>query len=131
MGKKIKIFSNGKEIFYRSKNTIILPKKIFQSDQIFSFNNKLLHPEDKLIRKPIIHWVEEIHESLKDINSLTSLIDRIEKVAMVFNHATYIMAIIGDFKMRIDFVMQQYHFLIIFLIILVMLNIYFIVFSLG
>lgn len=98
MGKKIKVLSNGKEFFYRSKSTIILPKKIFQSDQVLSFNNKILHPEDKLARKPIAVWIEEINELLIEINSLNELIDQVEKIALVYNHSTYIMTAVGDFE---------------------------------
>lgn len=98
MAEKIKVLSNGKEIFYRSKSTIVLPKKISQTEQLLSFNNKILHPEDKLARKPIISWVEDINTSLKAINTLKDLIEEAEKIALIYNQSTYIMAVVGDFK---------------------------------
>lgn len=98
MTKKLKVFSDGKKVYYRSKNRIDFTKDLLQSNRVCKFNNKILHPEDKLARKPLIEWIEEINLSLRVISSKENLIEQIEKVAIIYNQATYIMAAAGDFR---------------------------------
>lgn len=65
-------------------------------EKILDFNNKILHPEEKLARQPIRTWIRNINVLIKSFNK-KNLISNIENIALIFNQSTYIMAAIGDF----------------------------------
>ena len=97
------LFSYGKEFYYRREHPLTLPEKMVQSKQRYPFNNKILHPEDKLARKPMKQWIDDINSFLKPINSQQKLMEHSEEIAIIYNQATYIMAAIGDFSNAYQF----------------------------
>lgn len=64
--------------------------------------NKLFHPQERILNRPILPWVRELRMSIQDLFTQSKKSMRAECVAEIYNHAALIFHSLGNSKYARD-----------------------------
>lgn len=98
---------NNKKLVIKNSRTNITPLASinnFQSYNIF-ITNKLLQPEDRIPRKNILLWVDELSNNLNQQIYSSKQIN--ENISTIFNQTALVFCLVGNIKMAIEICKKQ------------------------